>query len=210
MRAVRDRGRDMEPTEQEVTAFVDALGGGRDASLEELFAAAYDELRGVAHAQRRNWLGLETLSTTALVHEAYLRLSKSAALDWQDRGHFFRIAARAMRFILINHVERARTAKRGGQSAHVTAEDALLVDESQVEELLALDQALVRLADWNSRWAQVVECRIFAGLSVEETAEALSVSSPTVKRDWRHAQSWLYRELAPRQAGATNDEERRS
>lgn len=196
----------MEPTQQEVTAFVDALGGGGDGSLEELFAAAYDELRGVAHAQRRNWFGLETLSTTVLVHEAYLRLSKSAALEWRDRGHFFRIAARAMRFILINHVESARTAKRGGASAHVPAEEALLVDESQIEELLALDQALSHLADWNARWAQVVECRIFAGLNVEETAEALNVSQPTVKRDWRHAQSWLYRELAPRRAEVASDE----
>lgn len=186
----------MEPTEQEITAFLDALGG-EDVALGELFSAGYRELRGLAHAQRRRWSGLETLSTTALVHEAYLKLSRHDAPQWRDRGHFFRVAARAMRFILINYAERSRAMKRGGGAAHTSADELPLAEESRLEELLSLDQALHRLARRNRRWAQVVECRVFAGLEVEETAEALDVSPTTVKRDWRRAQAWLYAQLGP-------------
>lgn len=193
----------MEPTQQEITAFVNALSGGEDASLGKLFMAAYEELRGVAHAQRRGWFGLETLSTTALVHEAYLSLARQDDPVWQDRGHFFRVAARAMRFILINYVKRGGRVKRGGASVHVPADEAPLIEASDIEELLALDEALSRLASRNRRWTQVVECRVFAGLDVEETAEALDVSPTTVKRDWRRAQAWLHSELR----GASHDED---
>lgn len=195
----------MEPTEQEITAFVDALGAGagEGAGLGEAFSAAYSELCGLAHAQRRHWSGLETLSTTALVHEAYLKLAQQDALVWRDRAHFFRIAARAMRFILINYAEHRRTAKRGGMRVHVPADEVPLVEDSQIEDVLALDEALHRLARQNPRWARVVECRVFAGLEVDETAEALEISARTVKRDWQRAQTWLYREL-----GGASDERR--
>lgn len=186
----------MAATDRELTAFVNALAVEEDAELGELFAAAYNELRRLAHAQRRRWPGQETLSTTALVHEAYVRLSQQDELEWQDRGHFFRIAARAVRFILVNYAQRGRAAKRGGGSVHVSVEEASLVEDPQTEELLALDEALSRLARENPRWAQVVECRFFAGLDIEETAEAVGVSPATVKRDWTRGQAWLYQELA--------------
>lgn len=184
----------MKPSEQEVTEFVNAMGCGQDADLKDVFSAVYAQLRGLAHAQRRQWPGLETLSTTAVVHEAYLKLSQQEELAWHDRGHFLRIAARAMRFILVNYAERSRAAKRGGGNPHVPADEAQLIDPSRAQELLALDEALTRLAQFKPRWAQVVECRAFAGLDVEETAEALDVSARTVKRDWRFAQAWLYNE----------------
>lgn len=191
------KGEPLEPTEKEVTAFVEALAAGEESSLGDLFATAYAELCDLAHAQRRRWSGQETLSTTVLVHEAYLKLSRQDELQWRDRGHFFRVAARAMRHILINYAIRSRTARRGGASVHVPADRVPLVDESRIEDLLALDEALTRLAQQNPRWARVVECRVFAGLDVAETAEALAVSTTTVKRDWSRAQAWLYSQLEP-------------
>lgn len=185
----------MEPTEKEIAAFVTALGAHKGTALEEIFSTAYTELCSLAHAQRRRWSGLETLSTTAVVHEAYLKLSRQDPPEWRDRGHFFRIAARAMRFILSDYAKRSRRAKRGGRSPHVPVDAVPLVDESHIEDVLALDEALSRLAQQHPRWAQVVECRVFAGLEVDEVAEALTVSPSTVKRDWRRAQAWLYGEL---------------
>lgn len=193
----------MDAPDAEIAAFLEALAAGEDVPLGELFSAAYSRLHSLAHDQRRRWRGQETLSTTALVHEAYLKLSQQESPQWQSRGHFFRVAARAMRHILINYAERSRAAKRGGGSPHVAAEEVPLVHESRIEELLALDEALTRLEDLSPRQAQVVECRFFAGLDVEETAEALTVSPATVMRDWRRGKAWLYRELAsPRAPGA--------
>lgn len=183
----------MEPADKEITAFVDALSAGDDEALGDLFSAAYDGLHRLAHSQRAGWNGQHTLSTTVLVHEAYLKLSEQDAPRWQDRGHFFRVAGRAMRHILINYAERSRANKRGGTSIHVSVDEAQLIDESRAEDLLALDEALTRLAHQNPRWAQVIECRLFAGLEVEETAEALGISTATVKRDWRHGQAWLFK-----------------
>lgn len=190
----------MDASDAEVTAFLKALGAGDDVPLPALYAAAYDRLYRLAHHQRRRWSGQETLSTTALVHEAYLKLSKQDEPRWRDRGHFFRVAARAMRHILIDYAERSRTVKRGGDSVHVHAEHAPLIHESRIEELLALDQALTRLARQHPRQARVVECRFFVGLEVGETAEALGISPATVMRDWRRGKAWLYVELGVRQA----------
>lgn len=195
----------MNAPNAEIAAFLEALAAGEDVSLGELFSAAYSRLHSLAHDQRRRWRGQETLSTTALVHEAYLKLSQQESPQWQSRGHFFRVAARAMRHILINYAERSRAAKRGGGNPHVAVEGALLVHESRIEELLALDEALTRLEDLSPRQAQVVECRFFAGLDVEETAEALTVSPATVMRDWRRGKAWLYRELASPRAPGPED-----
>lgn len=184
-----------DASDEEVTAFLKAVGAEESLPLQALYAAAYDRLHLLAHHQRRRWSGQETLSTTALVHEAYLKLSKQDDPRWRDRGHFFRVAARAMRHILIDYAERSRTAKRGGNRVHVQAEQAPLVEESRIEELLALDQALTRLARQNPRQARVVECRFFVGLEVDETAEALGISSATVMRDWRRGKAWLYVQL---------------
>lgn len=195
----------MAATDEETRAFLQALVADEEVSLSELFSAAYARLHSLARDQRRRWRGQETLSTTALVHEAYLKLSQQESPQWQSRGHFFRIAARAMRHILINYAERSRTAKRGGGSPHVPADETPLVQESRIEELLALNEALTQLEHLSPRQAQVVECRFFAGLEVEETAEALDVSPATVMRDWRRGKAWLYRELASRRPPGVED-----
>ncbi|HEY6543742.1 MAG TPA: ECF-type sigma factor [Dokdonella sp.] len=187
---------DREPT---VTAMP---ATGATADYAALFGAAYSVLRGVARAQRARWCGAATLCTTALVHEAYLRLSPGDSPQWQDRGHFFRVASRAMRHILIDYAERRRAIKRGGGGVALSIDEAPLVDESRIEDLLALDEALTQLERHSPRQAQVVECRVFAGLDVVETAQALAISATTVKREWRRGQAWLYRRLqSPAQVG---------
>lgn len=193
----------MDTADREITDFVSALGVDEDTALRELFSTTYAKLRSLAHAQRLRWSGQETLSTTALVHEAYLKLAGRESAQWKNRGHFFGVAARAMRHILINYAQRGQAAKRGGGGVHVSTEEAPLVAEPQIEELLALDEALRRLEHLSPRQARVVECRFFAGLDVEETAEALSISPATVKRDWRRGQAWLYHELEPARSAST-------
>jgi len=189
----------VEPDEGEITALLEALSAGAEGALEDLFAAVYGELRRLARGQRRRWRGEETLNTTALIHEAYLKLSSGRQGSWPDRGRFFAVAAQAMRQILIDRARRSLAERRGGgrereslaEAAEPAAPRAL-----PAEELLALDTALARLDALDPRQARVVECRFFAGLDVEETAAAVGASTATVKRDWRAARAWLYRELA--------------
>lgn len=174
---------------------------GQDAeSVDGLFAALYDELRDIAKRQRRRWTGDYTLNTTALLHEAYVKLADGPRVAIGSRDHFLALAARAMRHILCNHARDRRALKRGGSVECLpldsgTAFDAAEVDESS-ESLVALDDALQRLATLDPRQSQVVECRFFGGLTVEETARALDISPRTVKRDWAMAQAWLHRELS--------------
>lgn len=195
----------MGVADRELMNFVDALGVETGTPVGELFATAYVKLRSLAHAQRLHWSGQNTLSTTALVHEAYLKLSERESPQWRNRGHFFSVAARAMRHILINYAERSRAAKRGGGCAHLSVEETPLIEEPRIEELLALDEALSHLERLSPRQARVVECRFFAGLGVEETAEALAISPATVKRDWSRGQAWLYRQLGPDREEGTQD-----
>lgn len=185
----------------EVTRLLRAAGDGDDEALERLYTVLYDELRGLAHVVRRDG-GPETLNTTALVHEAYVRLVPSRDLDWKDRRHFLRVAARAMRQVLIRAAERRTAEKRGGDRDPVTLDEELGaagISESagalEPETVLSLNRALEELAGIDARKAEVVECRFFAGLSVEETADVLDVSTATVKRDWRAARAWLARAL---------------
>jgi len=171
---------------------------GDRAALDEVFSAVYDELHRLAKAQRRRWEGNDTIGTTALVHEAYLKLVGHQGDPWADRAHFFAVAARAMRHILVNYAEARRAQKRGGGAAFVPLDDALdsnPVGSDAAEEILALDEALGRLGSVSARQAEVVQARFFAGLSIEETALALDVSPATVKRDWRVASAWLQREI---------------
>lgn len=200
----------MDPVDRDVATLVQALGAD-DVALGDFFPVAYERLRSLAHAQRRGWDRQETLSTTALVHEVYLKLSQQDDPRWKDRNHFLRVAARAMRHVLIDYAERRQAAKRGGGLAHVRigtfptggAEGASgtrsfwddTTDGARIEELLALDEALTQLARQNPRQAQVVELRFFAGLDVEETAAALAVAPITVMRDWRRGKAWLYLQL---------------
>lgn len=178
-----------------VTQLLREFARGRRAAMDELVPVVYDELRRLAQHQLRTERPDHTLGATALVHEAYIRLVDARSVDWQDRAHFFAMAARQMRRILIDHARSRGRQKRGGNPIKVPLNDALNVAAIESEELIALDDALVRLEAMNERMCRVVECRCFAGLTVEETARALDVSAPTVKRDWAFSRAWLNRIL---------------
>ncbi len=158
-------------------------------------ALVYDELRALAASYLRRERADHTLQTTALVHEAYLRLTGQHGTIWQNRGHFFGIAAQAMRRVLVDHARRRKAEKRSGGRA-ITLPDDLTPGAVEPDEILAVDQALERLAVLDPRQARIVELRYFAGLTVEKTAAVLEVSPATVKRDWVSAKAWLQRELS--------------
>ncbi len=186
------------PPEAEVTRLLHSAADGDEQAFDRVFQLVYDELHRLARIIRRGKAS-ETLNTTALVHEAYVRLVPSQKLEWAGRGHFLAVAARAMRQVMVRAAERKTTAKRGGGEAPIAFEEELhgsSGDQVSPERVLVLDEALARLEALEPRQARVVECRFFAGLSVEETAGALGISEPTVKRDWRAARAWLAREMA--------------
>jgi RNA polymerase sigma factor (TIGR02999 family) len=164
-----------------------------------MFPVVYNELRRMAALKLRNERDGHTLSTTALVHEAWLELTKLNRIQWQNRAHFLAVAAQAMRRILIDYAVARRRQKRGGGQPLESLDDgdALAIVQARGDELVALDEALDRLMTMNERQARVVECRFYGGMSVEETAEALDISPATVKRDWALARAWLNRELRP-------------
>lgn len=174
-----------------------AVVAGEAASAEDLLPLVYDELRAIAHAQRRNRFGADTLRTTALVHEAYLKLVGSADPGWEGRAHFLAVAATAMRRVLSNYARDARADKRGGAWRKVTLMEHTPGDASQGTgvDLIALDAALSRLAKIDARQARIVELRYLSGMSVEETASVLRVSTRTVEREWRAARAWLSHEI---------------
>jgi RNA polymerase sigma factor (TIGR02999 family) len=165
--------------------------------MEELFPLVYNELRRMAARKLRSERDGHTLSTTALVHEAWLELSKLTRIEWQSRAHFLAVAAQAMRRILIDYAVARRRQKRGGGLVieSLDQSDAMAVAQERGDELVALDEALDRLMEMNARQAKIVECRFYGGMSIEETAEALDVSPATVKREWTMARAWLNREL---------------
>jgi RNA polymerase sigma factor (TIGR02999 family) len=178
---------------------------GSHSAFDELVPLIYEELRGLAHAQRNVWHGTETLDTSALTHEAYLKLAGQAQLDWESRAHFRSIAARAMRQILIDYARAKRTQKRGGEHVRVSLDDLKVADpdaareydpvRDQAEALIAVDESLKRLKDRDERQSRVVECRFFGGMTIEDTSAALGVSTATVERDWAMAKAWLYRDM---------------
>jgi RNA polymerase sigma factor (TIGR02999 family) len=182
--------------DEAVTALLQAAGNGSSEALDELFRRLYDELHALARTVRRGRAGA-TLNTTALVHEAYLKLLPPGGLSLQDRTHFLRVAARAMRQVLVDTARSRMAQKRGGDQLRVSLDDDVHGASISAEEVLGLDDALSRLGRLDERQAQIIEFRIFAGLSVEETAAALNLSVPTVYRDWRAARAWLARELNP-------------
>lgn len=187
-----------------VTELLQAVRQGDRAAFEAVYAQAYDELSGLAHRVRSGRAG-DTMDTTALVHEAYLKLAPGDGLVVRDRIHFFRIAARAMRQVLVDAARRRATRDRGAVllGAEKGAPDA----DQFSADVLDLEAALMTLARLNPRQAEVVECRFYAGLSVEETAEVLAVSVPTVKRDWRVARAWLAEALAARDPGSSRPQD---
>ena|SRR5688572_5052321 len=181
------------PSPEPVAALIDAARAGDTAAFDALFVAVYDELRGLAHVVGRDRAD-RTLSTTEMVHEAYFKLLPSRGTEWDGRQHFLRVAARAMRQLLVDGARRRAVRRREGERLGAGLEAASAATLAP-EDLVALDGALQRLQAMSPRQASVVECRLFAGLSVEETATALDVSPPTVKRDWRTARAWLTQEL---------------
>jgi len=193
-----------DDTRTRVTHLLARLQDGDTVAVDELFALLYGELRVIAHRQRRRWRGDDTLQTTALVHEAFLKLVDQERIAAESRVHFLAVAARAMRHILCNYARDQRAQKRGGAIEHVA------IDESKdnaapshgsseaMEVLVELDEQLRRLEQVDARQSKVVECRFFGGLTIEETAAALGISPRTVKRDWAMAQAWLHREMNTR------------
>jgi RNA polymerase sigma factor (TIGR02999 family) len=189
-------------TEGEITALLTAVRNGDRNAMDRLFPLIYHELHQRAHRQLARHNPGDTLSTTALVHEAYLKLAGSEGQSYQDRFHFFAVASRAMRQILIDYARHVSAGKRdGGQ--RVPLDPDRLPNPAQAEELIALDQALTLLASLDERLARTVELRFFGGLSVEETAEVMAVSPRTVKRDWRKARAFLYDAVAARDPNST-------
>lgn len=191
----------------EITQLLKAYASGNPEALDELFPLVYDELRRMAHRRMRQERAGHTFSTTALVHEAYLELVDLDRIDWQDRNHFFAIAARVMRNVLVDYAVKRKAEKRGGDWDRVPFREEDAAEEVDLTDVLAVHQALKRMEEIDERQARVVECRFFGGLTIDETSEALDVSPATVGRDWRVARAWLNRELT-NEEGSSNDEQR--
>jgi RNA polymerase sigma factor (TIGR02999 family) len=184
-----------EPPNQ-VTELLQGWRGGDGKALDALLPLVYKELRRLAHFQLRNERADHTLQSSALVHEAYLRLVGANPPRWESRTHFFAIASQLMRQILVDYARQHRAAKRGGSACKVSLQDAMVMPRQTDIDVIALDDALQTLAKIDERQSRVVELRFFAGLSVEEISEALEVGSATVQRDWTAARAWLYREMS--------------
>ena len=188
-----------KPPIGEISGLLRAWGDGDRGALDQLTPIVYDELRRLASHYMRGERPGHSLQATALVNEAYMRLVDYKGMQWHNRAHFFAVSAQLMRRILVDHARR-HNMKRGGGVQHVSLDETAIVGGDRAADLVALDDALEALARLDSRKVQVVELRFFGGLSVEETAEVLKVSSVTVMRDWSTAKAWLYRELS----GTTN------
>src|SRR5213082_1252476 len=182
-------------SQQRVTELLAHWSHGDDAALAELTPLVYEELRRIAHHHMGGQRPDHTLQTTALVNEAYLRLADQTNPSWQNRAHFFAVAARAMRQILISYARSQRSQKRGGGALKVDLDEAALISPEQSRDIIDLHEALEQLSALDSRKAQVVELKYFGGLNYEEIAEVLKISRVTVRRDWEFAKLWLYTEL---------------
>jgi RNA polymerase sigma factor (TIGR02999 family) len=186
----------MDLHRDDITELLADLSGGDARAADALFPLLYDELHRIAHRQLRSERSDHTLCTTALVNEAYVRLVDQQRAQWQNRAQFLAVAARAMRRILVDHARRVRAGKRGGEWQRLALDDVEVAVEERAGMLVALDDALARLAALNPRLTQVVECRFFGGMTETETAAALGLTERTVRRDWVKAKGWLNTELA--------------
>jgi RNA polymerase sigma factor (TIGR02999 family) len=185
----------MSQSPQDVTQLLHNWRNGDSQALERLLPLVYDELRRIASRYMKRERAGHTLQTTALVNEAYLRLVGQQNVAWQDRAHFFAVAAQVMRHLLVDHARSRQYAKRGGNAQRITFDEAAVVSMQRDDNLLALDEALTKLAAIDPRKVKLVELRYFGGLSAEETAVVLGVSEITIKREWLKTKAWLYREL---------------
>ena len=191
-----------------MSEWLEASASGSGASFDEVFTLVYEELKRLARHQLSAGWRHQTLDTTGLVHEAYLKLVGSADITHRHRGYFFGAAARAMRHVLVDAARRRQSLKRGGCDRDRTLDEAMVSVDGFAAELIELDARLERLAVVYPRQANVVECRFFGGLTIEETAEALALSRRTVIRDWELARAWLYRELGQEDGGGTQRDDR--
>ncbi|MGA7307199.1 MAG: sigma-70 family RNA polymerase sigma factor [Rhodothermales bacterium] len=182
-------------TKHEVTQLLVSLGSGDRSALDKLMPLVYMELRRLAKSKLGSERADHTLNTTALVHEAYIKLADQQRINWQSRSQFFALASQAMRRILVDYARRRNAAKRGGNAVISIREADSVASEVRADALVALDESLLRLAEIDPRQSQIVECRFFGGLSIEETADVVGVSTATVKREWAVARAWLFREL---------------
>ena len=186
----------MTPSPQHVTQLLSAWSDGDEAARDKLMPLVYEELHRLAHRYMKRESPGHTLQTSALVNEAFVRLVDQKNVRWQNRAHFFGIAAQMMRRILVDYARSRNYAKRGGGAARISFDDALVVSTERSAEVVNVHEALERLAEFDSRKSQIVELRFFGGLSIDETAEVLSVSAGTVMRDWTLAKAWLRREIS--------------
>lgn len=187
----------MASSQHEVTALLLQWRSGDKTALDKLTPLVYEELRRLAHGYIKRERPDHTLQTTALVHEAYLRLVDQEDIRWQNRAHFFAVSAQVMRHILVDYARKSRSRKRGGSAQRVSLDEGAIVSRERASELVELDDALQRLAESHPRRSKLVELRYFAGLNNQDAAEVLKISEATVERDWRFAKAWLYRELHP-------------
>ena len=186
----------MAPARGEITQLLAELSKGNRHAEAKLVPLVYNELRRLAGRYMRRERSDHTLQPTALVHEAYIRLVEQRGVNWQSRAHFFGVAAELMRRILVDHARSRQAAKRGGMQQRVEIDDPMLATAKESTDLLALDEALARLGELDPRQSRIVELRFFGGMTVEETAEVLSISPKTVKRDWSVARAWLHAEIS--------------
>jgi RNA polymerase sigma factor (TIGR02999 family) len=182
---------------QDITDLLNVLGSKGQPALDRLFSLLYVELKVLARRQRRGERLDHSLNTADLIHETYLKLVGLTRTSWQNRAHFFAVAAQAMRRVLVDHARARRAQKRGEQPQRVALDEGMLQAERPFEVLLAVESALQRLDTLSPRLSRVVECRFFAGMSIEETALVMGSSNATIKRDWSLARAWLHRELKP-------------
>lgn len=186
----------MSAAAQEITQLLLSWSNGDASALDQLIPLVYPQLRRIARAYMGRENSAQTLQTSALINEAYLRLVNQQQVKWQDRAHFFAVAAQIMRHILVDHARRYRRNKRGGGTEHVALDDIAVVCEERAAELVALDEALNQLAEIDPRKSKIVELRFFGGLTVDETAEVLKLAPITIMREWRAAKAWLGREVS--------------
>jgi len=187
----------MSSSEEEVTALLRRWRDGDEAALNKLTPLVYDELHRLAHKYIRRERPGHTLQTTALVNEAYVRLVDQNSVDWQNRAHFFGVAAQVMRHILVDYARQQTAVKRGGGVERFNLDEGLIISKESAAELVALDEALKALSNLYPRRSKVVELRYFGGLNNKEASEILNVSETTIERDWRFARAWLFREMRP-------------
>ena len=185
----------MPASPDQVSDLLVAWGEGDESARDELIPLVYAELHRLAHHYMVQERPAHTLQTSGLVNEAFLRLVDQRAVHWKNRSHFFGIAAQMMRRVLVDYARKRQYAKRGGNARQVSLDDALIISRERTEEVVALDEALNRLSEFDSRKSQIVELRFFCGFSIDETAEILNVSQGTVRRDWTLAKAWLRREM---------------